>query len=374
MAGKKIRCPKCTTISTVPARAVSAAVSEGGAAARPGPAAPPTTAAQQAVVRQGPAAAPRKRVKADPEDKRPVQEPPQPPKSNSRLDPVGVLVGLVVCVYLGALAVVSFDVFGGKPAPSAPPAAHQPRQPAGDQQADSGRGGVNRLGTPDPTKEAQPQAPEFSVSADAFYEAYNKSKNGQQKYDNKVGDVSGVVYAFGRVDASMSNVLLKVAGSPQSVECHLNDASPWNKLCPGQKARFRGKALGGYLLDAVLVETGPSPAIRVSARQLAKEYAADAQAADKKYRGKYLLVEGEVADKQLDKTEFTTVYLTGEGKTRILCGFPSFKKEETVTVQTGQPLTVLGLYNSPLTPDQPVGLNPCDVVTEAPSPKRSSAK
>src|SRR5262245_34163805 len=70
-------------------------------------------------------------------------------------------------------------------------------------------------------------------------------------------------------------------------------------LVPGQKVKLKGKvdrANAGFieLVPCALVAIGPDPAIPVTADQLTEAYAADTKAADAKYKGKWVFVEGVV--------------------------------------------------------------------------------
>jgi hypothetical protein len=71
-------------------------------------------------------------------------------------------------------------------------------------------------------------------------------------------------------------------------------------LTPGQKVKVKGRCKGqgdGFIVQsAIVTEVGPDPAVPVSATQLTQDYAKGAAAADKKFKGKTLIVEGVIAD------------------------------------------------------------------------------
>ncbi len=71
-------------------------------------------------------------------------------------------------------------------------------------------------------------------------------------------------------------------------------------LTVGQTIKVKGRCTGigqtVILSGCELAEVGPDPAIAVSAADLAKAYAQDDAAADKKYQGKQVLVEGVVVE------------------------------------------------------------------------------
>ena len=75
-----------------------------------------------------------------------------------------------------------------------------------------------------------------------------------------------------------------------------------NELGKGQRIRAVGRLQGGsilgtvFLFDSTFTEAGPNPSIRISATDLAAEFAKDeGDAAATKYAGKELFVQGVVA-------------------------------------------------------------------------------
>jgi hypothetical protein len=63
-------------------------------------------------------------------------------------------------------------------------------------------------------------------------------------------------------------------------------------MSPGSKVKIKGNPEGNWLVDCSIVETGPNPAIVISAHQLAKEFLENPDKAKGTYRDKWLIVEG----------------------------------------------------------------------------------
>jgi hypothetical protein len=114
------------------------------------------------------------------------------------------------------------------------------------------------------------------------------------------------------------------------------------------KGRCEGEAGGTFvdLADCELLEVGPDPALPVSAARLTRDYASDPRAADVKYAGHPLLVEGTVLE----------VRPTGEGPrlvlegfdekalypVRVVAGCPADRKEEFAGLKKGDKVLVKG--------------------------------
>src|SRR5262249_57977692 len=102
----------------------------------------------------------------------------------------------------------------------------------------------------------------------------------------------------------------------------------------------------------VLVQTGPSQAVVMSAEQLAKEYAADMEGTRKKYEDRWLQVTGEIVEREFNSAGASSVWLKGTDKVRVNCGFTPFEKNATRAIKIGQQLTVVGQYTSSFSPEE----------------------
>jgi hypothetical protein len=131
------------------------------------------------------------------------------------------------------------------------------------------------------------------------------------------------------------------------------DAEKLKGLTRGQMVKLKGKVdreTAGMFVDLVpceLVSIGPDPAIRVTADQLTQDYARDAEAADRKYRDKWLLVEGIVAELKEDRAAADRVILEGAGKKdgkplRISAAYPADRKKDFAALKKGDRVKIKG--------------------------------
>jgi hypothetical protein len=121
-------------------------------------------------------------------------------------------------------------------------------------------------------------------------------------------------------------------------------------LIPGQKVKLKGKVdgvtAGAYieLVPCAIVSIGPDPAIPVTADELTEAYAKDAKAADGKYKGKWLFVEGVVLELRPDET---SVILAGAGKKdgkalRVWASYPDNRKKHFAALKKGDTANIKG--------------------------------
>jgi hypothetical protein len=126
------------------------------------------------------------------------------------------------------------------------------------------------------------------------------------------------------------------------------------EVVPKQKVKLQGqlmKARGSdtvELFDCELLEVGPSPAIYMTAEDLAREHAANAEEAEKKYKGKHLVLQAVVVGPQ-EAYGFDALVLAGhdEGtKTplRVTAHVPFAVQHEIRFMQKGEKVRVRGDY------------------------------
>src|SRR5262249_20789801 len=114
-----------------------------------------------------------------------------------------------------------------------------------------------------------------------------------------------------------------------------------------------------------IVSAGPNPGVSVTAQDLAKEFAADRQAARKKYDDKWAVVTGEVIART--KSDLCAVVLTvkGDGDITLACCFGEAYKRTTEGVKVGSQVELFGKLQVSSEPKEKViGLNYC-LVSEA---------
>jgi tRNA_anti-like len=97
-------------------------------------------------------------------------------------------------------------------------------------------------------------------------------------------------------------------------------------------------------VPCAIVSIGPDPAIPVTADQLTEAYAADTKAADAKYKGKWVFVEGVVLELRPDEA---SVILAGAGKKdgnslRVSASYPDNRKKDFAALKKGDKAKIKG--------------------------------
>src|SRR5262249_53463981 len=145
--------------------------------------------------------------------------------------------------------------------------------------------------------------------------------------------------------APLAYMSFEVPNDLLGVRCVLTDTKPWRKVSPGSKVKVRGKSsetTAGDLNPCEIVEASPNPAVVITAAQLVKEFAADRDAAVKKYDEKWAIVTGEVVAK--GKSEFCPVLISlkGDAKITVACCFGEAFKRGTEAVKVGAHVEIFG--------------------------------
>ena len=200
-----------------------------------------------------------------------------------------------------------------------------------------------------PAEDLSKAEPAFTLTAEQFYKEYEDDRAAtQQKYKNKVIELSGTVQTMGHNAQDDTYLMLKTRNEFAGVLCVAADESPWNKVIPGQKVKIKGKfpemAFSAALVACVVTEVEKSPVITLTADQLAKEYKADRPAAEKKYQDKYLILTGELADRQFNSAGAVSIQLKTEGPVKVTCSFTAFDKSRVKQLKIGQKVTLVGQY------------------------------
>jgi Leucine-rich repeat (LRR) protein len=211
-------------------------------------------------------------------------------------------------------------------------------------------------------------APSFSLSAEKFSEEYKENRNAaEEKYKGKVVELTGVVKSMGRNIADDSYISLEAGKVLFGVMCVTADAEPWAKVAPGQKVKLKGKwpefSVGAALIYCVFLDTGKYEATALSAEQLAKEYVADPEATTKKYKDKYLVISGEVMDRDFNSAGAASITLKVDSKVRVKCHFTAFESKQTRSLKVGQRVKAIGQYTLNFDKDE-VGLYFCLPITQ----------
>lgn len=163
------------------------------------------------------------------------------------------------------------------------------------------------------------------------------------------GEVTGVHTSFG----NQPFVTLQTKGDDPDLGTpyYTVDREPWGRLAPRQQVTLQGRWDGerGWIFE--IEKAGPNPAPLLTATALAKEFAADREATEAKYRGKSLYVTGKVAEKTLDGA--VLVMLEGTKDVPVACTITAFDKALADAIQLGQTVTFCGEYFPGLSKDGP---------------------
>ncbi len=218
-----------------------------------------------------------------------------------------------------------------------------------------------------PAQSAPPSnaKPDYSLDVKEWHAEFaHDTKAAVAKYKDKVVELSGTVQLVAEdPQEQVGLVYLQIEGSDLGDRCATLDKKPWLRLSPGSTVKLRGKlpefGLPGDLGDADIVETGPNPAIAMTAEQLAGEFAADAKAATDKYDEKWANLDGEVLEKS-SKVRAVQLKLKGMGDVAVTCSFSERGKRALEAVKVGSKVKVFGQLSIE---KQPL-LNAC-ILTEA---------
>lgn len=214
----------------------------------------------------------------------------------------------------------------------------------GDKNSDDGQSDEPDLST---------MKPDYSLSSVEFSAEYKSdNKAARAKYKGKMIELTGKVVGVGRNAGKEEFLTLEATkGSFLQVICftRINDA--WLKASPGQTVKLRGYwppiVVTAALVKCQILEVQGESCPRLSAEQLAKEFDADSSATAEKYKKfSHLILDGEVASKEVNKVGAAEVFLKHGGKCRISCIFTAFEKDLTQPLEAGQQITVIGEFSS----------------------------
>jgi predicted Zn finger-like uncharacterized protein len=235
-------------------------------------------------------------------------------------------------------------------------------------------------GTEVPPKEPQDAPPAFTLTTEQLGNAFKADKEAaKKKYDKQILAVEGVVYGAAYSDPDGHPRLDLDCSVPDTtllMACHMAPASrpKVRGLTEGQKVKVKGLCYTQqapphlYLMECQILEAGPNPAIEISAVDLAKEFAADKEAAGKKYTEKQLVVEGVVVEvlPKTDKEPYPQLILEGannkEGKPiRIRAGPHIEHHQEFSNTKKGDKVKIKGKCND-LEPNNQITIAPSIIV------------
>lgn len=204
-------------------------------------------------------------------------------------------------------------------------------------------------GPTEPVPNLSNTRPAFSLTAQQYWTEFRDNRDAaDDKYRGRVVELAGVVSNVGRDGGAQPYIWLKTPEPLDWVMCGPADPEPWASITPGQNVKVKGqqpdrRARSPALMYTVVVEKGPDPAVAITPAQLAKEFAADAQAAREKYRDKWVRTSGVVADRTFEGGD-ATVHLKGDGDIRVTCLFAVTEHAAVKAMKPGQTVKFLGEY------------------------------
>jgi hypothetical protein len=205
----------------------------------------------------------------------------------------------------------------------------------------------------DPKAGPAENTPDAKLTVEEFYKESQKDPNYLiNKHAGKLVELTGGVRAAMLDFGGDPVLLLNVGGSEfDRVNCPVGDRNHWSKAFPGQTVTLRGRVPSSVNDPKLFVweiksVTGPQPT-RLSVEDFVKEVVADPEAAEKKYKGKRVILTGEVAEPKTHEGKLVGVRLSlKEKEPAVVCyavGAGGSKEEDFVkgVAKPGQKVTVL---------------------------------
>jgi hypothetical protein len=210
-----------------------------------------------------------------------------------------------------------------------------------------------------PTGGRRPPAdapPALTVAPGELTKDYNADEaDADKRYKDKVLEISGVIQEgfLSAPDAVERDVSVEGDEPTHFIFCRfVASAAPRvTNLTKGQQIKLRGKCAGMrmpvFLIDCELIDVGPDPAAPVTAAELAREFAKDKKAAEEKYKGKQLLIEGVVVRTEVEERGIRRAYLEGFNENAdqsilINAGFHYAQLKDLVGLKKGQKVKLKG--------------------------------
>ncbi len=212
----------------------------------------------------------------------------------------------------------------------------------------------------DPNKE-----PDFKLSADEYHAEFKKDlPAAKAKYTDKLLEITGVVEGYSKNLGGEVQVLVAVKGQNLGLICFSKDQSPWNFAEPGQTVTLRGRfPIFAFASTPSLIEchimsaTGPK-AIALDAEALGKEYDANPEATEEKYRNKRLFIKGMVETKKVEDKSVRVIFKTSS-KIKVAASFMPSDKADGDKVPKGQIARIYGEFSPIYSDDGEIAIGGC---------------
>jgi len=208
---------------------------------------------------------------------------------------------------------------------------------------------------PDATEPILAAIPDFLLTAGELAEAYEHDEEvADSKYLGALIELRGVVYSIAPNSEEQPCILMSETADPTSnfIVCITVDKQPWLDVCRGQAVTIRGVYANDIMFqcdlrDCVVVKKGESPAITLSAEELAAEFIADPEALSDRYLNKEIIVESEVLRIEPAKVGPESVFLRGTADTPIRCSLNgSFEREQLTRLTVGKIARLRGTFTA----------------------------
>ncbi len=182
-------------------------------------------------------------------------------------------------------------------------------------------------GTPGGAKTADlaTATPDASMTATEYFKAVKADpKMAREKYEGKVVELTGEVWTVTSPFNDGVCVILATDEKLKVVYVYTSDKMLWERVGAGAKVTIRGTPTSSHnmIRPAAVISVASNPAPTYQAVELAKEVAADSEAADKKYRSKSGYVIGELVRFQPSKNGGDLI-LKGSGDVEVQLGVGS---------------------------------------------------
>jgi hypothetical protein len=197
--------------------------------------------------------------------------------------------------------------------------------------------------------------PDFLLTAGELVEAYRRDEAAtDSKYLRALIELRGVVHSIAPNSEEEPCILVSETDDPTSrfITCVTVDKQPWLDVCRGQVVTIRG-VYADYIMfqcdlkDCAVIKKGESPAITLSAEELAAGFIAEPEALNDRYLNKEIIVESEVLRFEPGEVDPDSVFLRGTADTPIRCALSeSFKREQLTRLTVGEIARLRGTYTA----------------------------
>lgn len=149
--------------------------------------------------------------------------------------------------------------------------------------------------------------PDFTITSNREFDAEIRADQlaASQKYDGKIGEVTGAINSFhtnfGRIKDELD---LGLGKDLRLIDCELASATPWKDYQKHQTVTVRGRFDFSHLTlkDAVIVKSEPHkmPRIAITAEELIQKVAAEGEFSFDAWKGQEFIVSGKIHEVTLD--------------------------------------------------------------------------